>query len=73
MLENKLYAPYFISKQTILQYQDYDPSVRLSIMDIIEQLHYQKKINSKLYFKVDLNEKIQTKDDISEPDVILEE
>ena len=41
ILEDKIYSPYFISKQTILQYQDNDDDIHqeyVSFMDIIETL-----------------------------------
>ena len=56
-LEQKIYCPYFISKQTIIQYQDYDASQRLSMKEIIESFHMQKKQMSKLYFKVNVKDK----------------
>ena len=59
ILEDKIYSPFFISKQTILQYQneENDMNLKLSFMDIINTLYKnQRPINNKLYFKVDINE-----------------
>ena len=65
ILEDKIYSPYFISKQTILQYQDEDNDViqKESFMDIVESL-FKNKINiNKLYLKFDMRDlrKLETK------------
>jgi hypothetical protein len=62
MLELKIYVPYFISNETIIQYQSSLKKAttpkKLSIMDILEAHFLEKKTNSRLFFKVDLTHEI---------------
>ena len=61
MLELKIYQPYFISNETIIQYQAKKVGVpqKLSILDILEAHFLQKRAKSRLYFKVDLTEDVE--------------
>jgi hypothetical protein len=52
-MNEKIYQPYFISNNTIIQYQDNNEE-SVSLMEIIESYIKLRKINSKLYFKVNM-------------------
>ena len=68
MLELKIYMPYFISNETIIQYQQQLKDVmtpkKLSIMDILEAHFLEKKSASRLFFKVDLSDQAQNSENL---------
>ena len=62
MLEMKIYTPYLINHSTIIQFQKNKslPATqdKVSIMDIMQSHKQQKKMFSRLYFKVKMEESV---------------
>ena len=55
MIEEKLYSPYFISNNMVISFPKLKEGELISVMDIIEHFEKSKQINSKLFFKCDMD------------------
>ena len=59
LLEMKVYQPYFISNNTIIQFEGSKKRIaeKLSILDIMESFFLDHQTKSSLFFKVNLGDK----------------
>lgn len=71
-LNHKVFIPYYISNNTIIEFEKWDANSKLSLMDIIQTYFNSKKVSSKYYFKVlDLEDEENSDKSVSEASMPL--
>ena len=55
MIEEKIYSPYFITNNMVINYPKLKEAELISVRDIIQYFIKSKQINSKLFFKCDMD------------------